>query len=496
MVTHAGQGKISSILINMMNIWLPLLLPVIAAVGGMILIWILKKPVRGVYLATLLLPVLQTVDLPVVAKQLTIIEPIVLITAMAWFFRLVVTRQKLHNFNAFYIPIVFFLLSCTLSLLNTRSMRLSLLELGIYVYLFGLFAVVTQLIRTEGQLRIIERMWVLSMLLVVVLGWVGIWQQTTGIEGLFVSRSLRVTSTLRATNQLPSFLIMPFPLVLSYVVDREQPLHMRLGALILTLAALPVMLATGSRAAIVLLVAGGFVFLVWKGFNLRFLLVCSLVAVVILSVSLTVSGGKGPQKSQRALSLISLTLEEEPSRAEQKFETYMGKIGEYRDPSGAMKLLAVLSPPRYVMILVWQQALHEHPLTGIGVGDLHNYFLTVFPDARPWEMHNTYLGVWAEEGILGITTLLVVLFLIGREAVFVILRVRNPYLRHIGGALALAILLSLIYGLTHFGLRHRHLWMAMAQLVAIGAIARKKVASGINPAYPVDTNPEHQGDVA
>ena len=457
-----------------MNTWLG----VAVIISGLALFgWILKKPVRGVYLATFLLPILKSPDLPLVRQQLTVIEPVVLLTLVAWGLWVTFGQLKLRVLERFYIPIVLFLLACVISLWHTRSMQLSLVELVTYVYLFGLFFVTTQLARTRNDIRTIEKMWILAMTLVVALGYVGIGQQRLGIRGAFVGRGIRVSSTLRATNQLSSFLIVPFPLVLFWVLDREKSVHVRIGAGLLALAALPVMLATGARSSFLLLIAMGFLFLLYERVSLRYLIAVGLVALLIGGVFALVGEERTGHKIARAMSFVKMD-DQSRASAQRRLDRQMEIAGVYANPSGLAEEIALISPPRYLQMLTWLESVKDYPLFGVGVGAFHEYIKHEFPYARAHEMHNTYLGVWAEEGILGLAMLLLILIQIAREAWFVV-HSRDPYLRRVGTAVSMGILLNLVFGLTHFGLRNRHLWMAMAQLVAIGAIARKTASSSI-----------------
>ena len=451
--------------------WLCLAL---AGAGLMVFSWILMKPVRGVYLATLLLPVLKTVELPVVGEQLTIVEPVVAATVFAWCALVLFGRSDIRRLGHQYVLIGLFLLACFLSLLNTRSMRLSVLELATYAYLSVLFFVVTQLVRTKADVRALERMWILTLVLVVLFGWVGIAQQALGLSSVFAEASGRVTSLLRKTNQLHSFLVVPLPMVCLQVFDGHNRPGVRWAAGLLALAAISVMLATGSRTVLVLLAALGSLLLLYRRSLARSLPIVVIgLAVVVIARALVLEGrSAGAPRLDRALSVVRLSEWQEEPAAGKLLDLYMRDFGTYAEPRGLALILARMSPPRYFMLLAWRQAIREHPLVGIGVGDFHDYFQYVYPPGQAHEFHNTYLGVWAEEGLLGFVALVVTLVLVGREA-WLAMHLRDPLLRRMGVGLSMGFVLSLIYWLTGFGLRQRHFWMTAAQLVAIAAMGRQ-----------------------
>ena len=65
-----------------------------------------------------------------------------------------------------------------------------------------------------------------------------------------------------------------------------------------------------------------------------------------------------------------------------------------------------LSPTRYHQLQAWHTATSEYPLTGLGTAGFYTRFTSLAPAAwKPLEVHNTYLGVWAEIGVPGLIAL-------------------------------------------------------------------------------------------
>jgi O-antigen ligase len=142
-----------------------------------------------------------------------------------------------------------------------------------------------------------------------------------------------------------------------------------------------------------------------------------------------------------------------------------------------------LSPTRYYQFLGWEIAAAEYPLLGVGAGDFHSRTTSFVPAAwKSHEIHNTYLGVWAETGILGIA-LLVALYLGVMQAAWEGLgHARDREMQALHFALLAAIGVLAVYGLSNFGLRMRHLWAIFGLAIAAWNVMRAEARAAIEPA--------------
>ena len=128
--------------------------------------------------------------------------------------------------------------------------------------------------------------------------------------------------------------------------------------------------------------------------------------------------------------------------------------------------LESLSPTRYHQFLGWKVAAAEYPWIGVGTGDFRERATALVPQA--WlshEIHNTYLGIWAETGVFGIFALTVFYLGIVRTGWQVVAR-GDDRMRALGVALLAVAVALCIYGAMNFGLRMRHLWSVFALIVA------------------------------
>jgi O-antigen ligase len=121
--------------------------------------------------------------------------------------------------------------------------------------------------------------------------------------------------------------------------------------------------------------------------------------------------------------------------------------------------------------LVWR-TFALRPVLGVGP---HN-FPQVF---HSHEVHNTYLGVLAEEGLLGLTALLLWLgsvFAASRRGMSVLPGSAD---RLIALGLLIGFAALLVYGIGIFGLRQRHMWILCGLLAALPRAARQRRLSQI-----------------
>ena len=112
---------------------------------------------------------------------------------------------------------------------------------------------------------------------------------------------------------------------------------------------------------------------------------------------------------------------------------------------------------------------------------------------QPTVAHNTYIGVLAELGVVGLIAFAVVVlaaFALARRAVKAFARARDPELE----LLSRAVLISLVGMLTAFfflsGLHENQLWLLLGLAVALNAIAvRRQRDDAPLPASQADASP-------
>jgi len=264
---------------------------------------------------------------------------------------------------------------------------------------------------------------------------------------LLISKAHKLTATFQYSNQVSSYLMIVFPLYLLFSLDRRKSMALRIMALIAAFLTVGIVIATGSRSGIAgLLVAGGLFFL-WQAGKPRTWVTLAIVGVVLLGIIGTVvPWNKLPGAFRRSTSIFAA--------------------------SEGTLTLKELSPSRYYQLIGWQKIVARYPLFGVGVGDFKDHLLQLVPEAKKkHEMHNTYLGVWAEVGAIGFIFFAGFLLAVLRYCKRVLYNIRDVYWREVGGAFAIGLVANLFDQLFHFGLRTRHFWLSIAMVIGVVLIS-------------------------
>jgi hypothetical protein len=129
-----------------------------------------------------------------------------------------------------------------------------------------------------------------------------------------------------------------------------------------------------------------------------------------------------------------------------------------------------MSPRRADQLLAWRTVFAEHPLLGVGPGGFAATIPKLVPGGLAQEMHNSYLGVLAETGIVGSLLMFGLLAAaMARSVTFLrrTRRARDPEALMAARALLVSYLSLLLYGMLNYGLRQRHFWFVIALAVTL-----------------------------
>jgi O-antigen ligase len=268
-----------------------------------------------------------------------------------------------------------------------------------------------------------------------------------------------VTSTFKKSGQLSAYLIGSLPIIWFNLRHRSPTRSMRARRRILIAATMVAIVATGSRTGF--LVGGMLVFTLFAGPTLLAFLrgrtalkLTSLAFGLMLLVPIfRLVQGSLPFSFQRAASIVTMADDE--------------------DGAGSLESL---SQSRMYQMQGFAVAVSQHPWTGVGVGDFYTHNTALVPGAwKPHEIHNTYLGVWAETGIVGAIGLFLFLFGITQASWQTIAHGKDG-LSILGVALMLSVLTFYVYSFSHFGLRMRHMWGLFGVVLALWNVTQHELA--------------------
>jgi O-antigen ligase len=419
-----------------------------------------RRPRWGVLVILFALPLQKTAGDSGILARFTIVDVFTAIAAAGTAVAIARGRggawRELRVPTQFVVGIGLFLPIVFASFFVSETPSRSAVETTAYLVNVILVALVVFHVRTRRQLWACVDAWEWATVLVVVLSCAGIACLFLGKLDTLLTEGPKVTASFKKSGQLSSYLVATLPLLwfnLTYRSRTRRALWLRR---LLVAGAVVAVFATGSRTGFALgaalaavLFAGRSIAVLLRrrtGLKLASIGFAAMIVVSVCGVLLE----RLPYSFQRALSIVYLSGGDEES-------------------------LESLSPTRHYQIVGFQTAAAEYPWTGVGVGDFYTRNTALAPGAwHSHEIHNTYLGVWAETGILGIAALVLFYVAIVQALWQAIARAPVPEDAALGVALLIATLAYWMYGSSHFTLRMRSMWAVFALALALWNVVRRE----------------------
>lgn len=444
-------------------IWLLIALAV-AAAGLGFLYWTRGRPERSLYAAIFATGFLMTPNLPVVREKLAAPEIFMLVT---W--GLVVLQSRRARWPILGIQKRVLLCGAAFIAFGVASWMInvvavpdgfvgSTVEISNYAYGFLIMATVVHLVdRWEILLNCLWA-WLAAAAIVSAIGVLAVFGVAP--SWAYDEFTLRVSSTLKFENQLPSFLLPILPAAVILAVSRPQRLRRRLFLIGVALSGIATIAMTGSRAGLL------------------------MVALFLVGV-LWIAASEGNRPKIHA-SLITATFAMlaamQVGISSYALATYDGEYALGRTPPWQRPTvtlyewvtnrggdLSAIDDTRVVQTSFVFRELADHAVFGIGPKMVGARF-------RMEEIHNTYLGVLMEFGLLGTALFLGLIGLVLHTGWKAMTRCQGDLERAVIRALLIGLALLLFYQFTMFGLRQRNIWILMGLIVALPRVLQ---ASGL-----------------
>ena len=408
-------------------------------------------PASGLCAILLTLPIVVRLPVPILDGRLTLLEPITILTFAVWFLYRARAGERLDLCPRVYVPLLAFLGAGFLSVLVARNANAALVELATYVNGALLLFLVHQIMtRSERGLR---------------LGFAGlltgagaaIGAAAIGVGAILLRFPLpvltsdtgKLVGTFMAPNQLPSYMLVILPLML-YMAMRRRTVLLRVLAGCGALAAALSIMATGSRSGVIAVAVIGFGYAFWrsrKKLRVVLILVALAIGVLLGSVAGVFDRGLGPLGR-------SLTV--------------------FEDASSYIAAPERADTVRFRNLQAWAEIARTRPLLGVGVGNFRILFTEIIPEApRGFELHNAFLSVWAEMGLMGFIPFMIFLWPFGMIGLRCLIRWPTNPIEECRAALAFGILGNLIHQGFHMGLRQPIFWVGLGLLLALDCVARR-----------------------
>ena len=422
----------------------------LAVLGGILS----KNPVRGLYLYIFSSAVLLSPELPVVRDKLSIAEPILACTLVALF----LDRRRVAAAALPVLPAQRAALTAGLAFLGVVAASAAVNFLGFRLVdvrrtaletaTLGLgltsCAAVTWSINSWDRWLKALGAWAAGGTVVTAVGLMAMFVYTP--EWSVDDFTGRVSSTLRESGQVASYLGPVLPLAALALERTVRRRWVKLPVQAVFMGAFVVMLGTGSRIALLISI----------------LAFCGLI-VVLLADARSRGRGSGLAAGLVAAGAVGFASFLWVVFSDQTANYQAGESNPVlrpilvvrdilqgrRDETG--RLDATIKPI---------ETFENHPVLGIGPGNYGVYY-------RTHEVHNSYLAILGETGLLGVVTFATFLVLLARCGLRGLHALRPTDAHALGLAFLFGFGLLLLYQMTALGLRQRPLWFAAGLLIAL-----------------------------
>jgi len=344
----------------------------------------------------------------------------------------------------FGLVIAVWLIAVLCSGLNVPHPRSYLFEAGGMFYL-GALSIVVAIISALGT-RMFQRVihWLTySVVIVAIVSLVGIAKVViTGHYDLFFySNAAKLIATFKYPNQLAGFLVLFLPLAWELLLGNRGSRRVAYGLLLLVM--LGGVAASGSRsglAAIGLIMGIYFAWYLLRG-NVKIVLGLAMAGGVTIALIYSLESHIGA--IARGLTVLNTIL----------VQGHVTDSFRLRNWSNALVIF------------------QAHPVAGYGLGNICRDFV--------YEVHNTYLSILAEMGLIGAVALILllgyILYISYQNTRLVrIMPQWDPYAR----GLFMGLVAECIYATQHVMIRSRHLWLVFGLVIAMNTLLRRAKKRG------------------
>lgn len=434
--------------------YLPVFAGIAVAVATGLLLWLSRRPVRGLYLVFFATSILITPYLPLVREKFTAVEIMIFLTWLAMLSRQSAWQNEDNPLLPFqhmalllgWFFIAWVALSFFVNILSFSSgLPGSVVETLNYLYGFLMFRTVLLLVDDWEKWTGCLTAWMLGAVVVSLVGVLAVSGHAPAWA--YDDFTGRVSSTLRNENQVPSFLLPVFAAAVFMAVKSNQTLLYRLFMVMLVAGMLVTSFGTGSRTA------------------MGMLAIC-LVGIFSLALKEWPYGAFNRRLlTKQALGIVAGIVFYVMS----VLAAYQGDYALGRTPAWQRPV---------VMLSDWWQGkkmldeTRSQQFDVVAAKFTDNIILGTGPKLAGLrygvsEIHNTYAGLLFEIGVPGCMLFIVWLMYVLQLGWRAGNSCPDPHYRLLALSLCVGMGALMVYSAFMFGLRQRNIWLLAGLLVAL-----------------------------
>jgi len=349
-----------------------------------------------------------------------VFETLVVISLALWGFKIIQQEKIKFNSSPLNLPILSFMIVCVLSLFWSNSPMVSLLELPLFLAGPILYFIIANNIKSKHQINhLLTSLLVFSSLL----GIYGIFQYQ-GIDFAFWKANIgrqQVFGLFGNVNYFAEYLIVPLPLAISLFFATRNRAH-KIFLLVGILAMGGSIILTFTRGSYLAIgISSLFMFLLYltsqgKGFIKEHKKIFIFILALIILVTFLFALPNPLNKPGTVISKIKSRI----------------SISQFTKGSSLKRRAAIWG---FTVLMI-----KDHPLLGSGLGTFKYNSLSyqakffeqgenrrLYPYGIADKVHNEYLQLWAELGILGLGIFLWVIITYFNYGIKLLKRIKDEY---------------------------------------------------------------------
>ena len=433
------------------------LLVIALIISAVFFVFIIERPIWGIYILALLLPFERIGSYDISGITIRPSQIIFIITFICWIIWCLLNKKFNLSKNPIFWPTMIFIGINFLAIINAPNPERSFMVLFFTIFTIFISFLVPNLIKNKKSVKKIIIFFLIGYMIVISFGLfqffgdiIGLPTSITGLREHYTKDVLgfpRIQSTSLEPLYFANYLLIPISVLLAVLLSKASKMK-SLHLIILFIIGLVNLILTVSRGgyiAIIVSLAVVLIFMYKKLFKPKNILIILIILILVIS-----------------LSVRFLNLDDSMEKfREHTFSVFYG--ASY-----------------YERLYTYEQSMtmfYQHPIIGQGPGSFGT-FVSAHPYIIPpdgWAIvNNETLEILAETGILGLLAMFIIIIIIIFRSLKAIQMAKEPYYKALLIGLLAAFCGILVQYQTFSILYITHIWFLIGLIIALQNIILNK----------------------